>query len=718
MVRRCFPGGIALILVLMSLMFVGIFLSCDKSSAPTQPQYQSSSTVPPRVLTSIGGAALATDKNDYLPGETVTLTGTGFAAGEAVTMAVAHADGSTPEGEGHAPWEVAADENGGFVTTWTVCGDDCFGSTMLASASGQSSGNYAEAIFTDGLGTGRVSSVVPTDGGCVHQTVNNPSSVESWDVQEGKSYHVTLTNITECSDETIGVLVKSSATGNQCLVATRTGEGTYEFDVTLPAQACNTMPIEYCVSNCKPSSGYLARRSDGNDKQSHLRMYNFGAGCDWASGSEDTDCNGGGGCEISLECPPDVAVTCASEVPAGDPSAPVITMVGDCEPVTVTWVDNVTSQTCANQYTLARTYTATASNGATASCTQTITVFDDLPPTVVCPADISVQLLPGDACLPVVTYDVTASDNCDGVVTVTATPPSGSEFPIGTTVVTVVAMDACGNSAACNFTVTVSTSACGVKFYDANVNGLNDDGIFVPNWQIDLSGAASATAYTDASGHFCFTGLGAGNYTVSENPTGTWIATTATSYSFELGCPVSIEFGNVCLGAGGGKTLGFWSNQNGQAKMNDGGTMAPELAMLSSLCLVDANGNPFDPAAYPQFRTWLLSATAVNMSYMLSAQLAAMELNVEAGLVSAGSLVYAPGCGNTGIGNNFISIADLLSAAGTALCADGYTPDGDPNRAEQECLKNALDRANNNLNFVQSQPCGSTAAKSSTAKLQ
>jgi len=35
------------------------------------------------------------------------------------------------------------------------------------------------------------------------------------------------------------------------------------------------------------------------------------------------------------------------------------------------------------------------------------------------------------------------------------------------------------------------------------------------------------------------------------------------------------------------------------------------------------------------------------------------------------------------------------------LCADGNTPSGDPNRAEQECVKNALDHANNNLNFIQ-----------------
>jgi hypothetical protein len=46
-----------------------------------------------------------------------------------------------------------------------------------------------------------------------------------------------------------------------------------------------------------------------------------------------------------------------------------------------------------------------------------------------------------------------------------------------------------------------------------------------------------------------------------------------------------------------------------------------------------------------------------------------------------------------------------MAAANGALCADGFTPSGDPNRATQEFLKDALDDANNNLNFVQATPC-------------
>jgi hypothetical protein len=41
-----------------------------------------------------------------------------------------------------------------------------------------------------------------------------------------------------------------------------------------------------------------------------------------------------------------------------------------------------------------------------------------------------------------------------------------------------------------------------------------------------------------------------------------------------------------------------------------------------------------------------------------------------------------------------------MTAANNALGADGYTPSGDANRKLQEALKDVLDKANNNANFV------------------
>ena len=95
------------------------------------------------------------------------------------------------------------------------------------------------------------------------------------------------------------------------------------------------------------------------------------------------------------------------------------------------------------------------------------------PPTpvvVVCPVDMTVPAAgPGGA---VVTFTPNAGGGCGGAVSVIANPPSGSLFPIGTTTVTVVAKDPCGNVARCLFTVTVTQPAVQVPEYFFNQPGL------------------------------------------------------------------------------------------------------------------------------------------------------------------------------------------------------------------------------------------------------
>lgn len=102
------------------------------------------------------------------------------------------------------------------------------------------------------------------------------------------------------------------------------------------------------------------------------------------------------------------------------------------------------------------TVTVTATNScSTATCSFTVTVKDVQPPTITCPANITTPSTAG-ACNKVVTYTMpTATDNCSGT-TVTASPASGSTFPIGTTTVTVTAKDASNNTTTCSFTVTVT----------------------------------------------------------------------------------------------------------------------------------------------------------------------------------------------------------------------------------------------------------------------
>jgi len=86
--------------------------------------------------------------------------------------------------------------------------------------------------------------------------------------------------------------------------------------------------------------------------------------------------------------------------------------------------------------------------------TRTVNVVDTIAPTVSCPADISVCTSSNSA---IVTFTLpTAADSCDPSPSVTADPASGSEFPVGTSTVTVTARDASGNPATCTFNVVVA----------------------------------------------------------------------------------------------------------------------------------------------------------------------------------------------------------------------------------------------------------------------
>jgi hypothetical protein len=83
-----------------------------------------------------------------------------------------------------------------------------------------------------------------------------------------------------------------------------------------------------------------------------------------------------------------------------------------------------------------------------------VTVSDAEPPTIQCPANLSVDIGTGQAS-GVVTYTApVVNDNVPGV-SVACAPPSGATFPLGITTVTCTARDSGGNQATCAFSITV-----------------------------------------------------------------------------------------------------------------------------------------------------------------------------------------------------------------------------------------------------------------------
>jgi hypothetical protein len=122
----------------------------------------------------------------------------------------------------------------------------------------------------------------------------------------------------------------------------------------------------------------------------------------------------------------------------------------DGDPLTIT-------QSPAGPYTIGTTpvlLTVTDSKGATSQATGSVTVVDNTPPTIVCPAPITVSTAPG-VCSAPVSFTPTATDTCSNPVGIVSSPASGSTFALGTTTVTSTATDAAGNSASCTIPITV-----------------------------------------------------------------------------------------------------------------------------------------------------------------------------------------------------------------------------------------------------------------------
>jgi len=156
-----------------------------------------------------------------------------------------------------------------------------------------------------------------------------------------------------------------------------------------------------------------------------------------------------------VTCPANTTVDCAGDTsPAGTGTA---TAADDCSGVAnITHSDSIATGSCAGNYVITRTWTATDNCGNVGSCDQTITVTDTTGPTITsCPGpNIPVHSAAGGCLSAPVTYSGAATDDCSGVASITFSPPSGTQFPVGTTTVTMTATDGCGNTSQCQFSVT------------------------------------------------------------------------------------------------------------------------------------------------------------------------------------------------------------------------------------------------------------------------
>ncbi|MCF6306677.1 MAG: M36 family metallopeptidase [Flavobacteriaceae bacterium] len=104
-------------------------------------------------------------------------------------------------------------------------------------------------------------------------------------------------------------------------------------------------------------------------------------------------------------------------------------------------------------------WTVTDSAGNTNTCTQIVTVVDDVAPEVTCPADSVETINEGDLyTIPDFTITVSATDNCTASPLITQEPIVGTEIGEGDTTITITVTDDAGNVTICTFIITVEFS--------------------------------------------------------------------------------------------------------------------------------------------------------------------------------------------------------------------------------------------------------------------
>ncbi len=194
----------------------------------------------------------------------------------------------------------------------------------------------------------------------------------------------------------------------------------------------------------------------------------------------------------TISCPANVELCPGDSVSPSNTGTATASASTACNTPDITYTDDVISSgPCTGARVIERTWTATDPNFSnfTDACIQTITLEDTSNPILSnCPSDI--MLSPNNNCEGVATWNAPlANDNC-GIASVTSNYDSGHAFDLGTTTVTYIATDNCGNTAACSFDVTVSGSCC----FEAPIITCPGDVFLCPGSSIDTADTGVATA--------------------------------------------------------------------------------------------------------------------------------------------------------------------------------------------------------------------------------
>ena len=206
----------------------------------------------------------------------------------------------------------------------------------------------------------------------------------------------------------------------------------------------------------------------------------------------------------SITCPSNITANASATACNASITVPNATTSDNCGIAQLTWIssgatiaaspvtgiNNIGTRTF-NVGVSSITYIIVDVNGLVSSCIFTITVTDNVPPTITCPANITANVGAGTCTASVNTPNPTTGDNC-GVTALTwaltgattgASPVTGINnlgtfvFNLGTTTVTYTVRDAANNTATCSYTVTVTDNILPTVTCPANVSVNVDAGL-------------------------------------------------------------------------------------------------------------------------------------------------------------------------------------------------------------------------------------------------
>jgi hypothetical protein len=170
----------------------------------------------------------------------------------------------------------------------------------------------------------------------------------------------------------------------------------------------------------------------------------------------------------AMTCPANITILCTASTLPVNTGNPTSSDNCDITP-TITFTDMTVAGGCPQAYTITRTWRSQDDCGNFINCVQTITVIDNLAPSINCPANLTIQCTANT--LPVNTGNPTSSDNCDLTPTITYTDVTvGGDCPQEYTITrTWKTTDDCNNSTTCVQTIVVDDSTNPVLTCPANI---------------------------------------------------------------------------------------------------------------------------------------------------------------------------------------------------------------------------------------------------------